>query len=204
VVQLSTCGGSRNRSGRLDPLFRSEQRRQAATDNRHHAFLKDIVPNDWQRAASLAEMVAEDTRFLCWHDRAAVIDQMIWDEARRMLSNEEITAVINRISYSHGRSYSIIEYSNFASATLAALLMRLDEAPIITSVHHALTRLISKSKRDQDAARQWLACQRDPAIISRPLSRLPGYAFFCLTVFSDDTSESFMARDAFWKAMLGG
>lgn len=121
-----------------------------------------------------------------------------------MLSNEEITAVINRLNHSHGRSYSIIEYSNFASGTLAAILMRLGEPPIITSSHHALTCLISKARRDQDAARQWLTNQCDPNVMAKPLAQLPGYAFFCMTVFSDDTAESFMARDAFWKAMLGG
>ncbi len=72
------------------------------------AFLKDQVPNGWQAAADHSRRLAGRLAFLPWPDRARLLDDFIWGEARRLLSNDEITAVINRQPYPLATSHAIL------------------------------------------------------------------------------------------------
>ena len=40
-------------------------------------------------------------------------------------------------------------------------------------------------------------------MLQAQLTGLPGFAFMLLTLYPNDSAESFMARDAFWTALLG-
>ena len=193
-----------SRSGRFRPLLSSRKFEPASLDSEIDSFLKEIIPNHWRNAAHIALETAEATEFLTWSDRAARLDAVIWEQARFMLSNDQITAVINRLTHSHGHCYAVLEYSTFVSAVVSATLMRLDEQCTITSTHHALTLALSKVEEHQAKARDWMRSQNSVQPLECALSKLPGYSFALMTVYSSDTAESFIARDAFWRAMLGG
>lgn len=194
----------RSDSGRPRPLIYQGAKDENANNAKIDEFLREIIPNHWRASADLAREIADNGEFLTWDDRAARLDAAIWEQARLMLSNDQITAVINRLNHSHGRCYAVLEYSTFVGATVSALLMRLEELPTIASTHHAFTCALSKMDEHQAGARTWIASQQDNVQLERTLSKLPGYSFALMTIYDNDTAESFMARDAFWRAMLGG
>ena len=170
----------------------------------HEAFLQDFLPNNWRAASEISSELARSVEFLAWRDRCRAIDEVIWGQARQMLSNEEITAVINRLNHSHGACYSVLEYSTFCSAIVTAVVIQLKEPRFIRSPHHAMTFLLSRRKEHQDTATAWVSGDGDIESLQNAMSSLPGYAFLFMTLYSSDSAESFMARDAFWRAMLGG
>ena len=166
------------------------------------AFLKDQVPNGWRAAASYARRLSTRLQFLPWSDRVRLLDDFIWGEARRLLSNDEITAVINRQPYTLATSHAILEYTTMCSAVLTSVLILLDESGKADCPHHALVLLLSRETEHQDAAVDWVR-EGGFASLQAEMTFLPGFAFLYLAVYPNDSAESFMARDAFWTAMLG-
>ena len=165
-------------------------------------FLQDQLPNGWRSASTLASELARRLEFLPWPDRTRIIDEFIWMRARSMLSNEEITAVINRQPIAGGANHAILEYSTFCSALVSSILLLLHEEGPIRSAPEAMTFMLSRFEAHQEMARTWISeAGGDP--LQSTLARLPGYAFVVLTVYPNDSAESFLARDAFWQAMLG-
>lgn len=166
------------------------------------AFLKDQLPNGWQAAAGHSRRLANRLAFLPWPDRARLLDDFIWGEARRLLSNDEITAVINRQPYTLATSHAILEYTTMCSAVMTAVLVLLEESGGADCAHHALVLLLSRDTGHQDAAVDWVR-RGGFASLQAEMTTLPGFAFLYLAVYPNDSAESFMARDAFWTAMLG-
>jgi hypothetical protein len=78
----------------------------------------------------------------------------------------------------------------------------LKEGTRIAWPEQALCFLLSEDEAQSDAARDWIE-RCDGARLERYLSRLPGFAFVFLAASPSDSAASFMARDAFWAAMLG-
>jgi hypothetical protein len=166
------------------------------------AFLKDQVPNGWRAAAGYARRLSTRLQFLPWSDRVRLLDDFIWGEARRLLSNDEITAVINRQPYTLATSHAILEYTTMCSAVMTSVLILLEESGRADCAHHALVLLLSRDTEHQDAAVDWVR-QGGFASLQAEMTSLPGFAFLYLAVYPNDSAESFMARDAFWTAMLG-
>jgi hypothetical protein len=166
------------------------------------AFLKDQVPNGWQAAADHSRRLAGQLAFLPWADRARLLDDFIWGEARRLLSNDQITAVINRQPCPLATSHAILEYTTMCSAVTTSVLILLGEGAEAACAHHALVLLLSRDTGHQEAAVDWVRTGGF-ASLQDQMTTLPGFAFLYLAVYPNDSAESFMARDAFWTAMLG-
>ena len=166
------------------------------------AFLQDQVPNGWQAAAGQSRRLATRLAFLPWADRSRLLDDFIWGEARRLLSNDEITAVINRQPYTLATSHAILEYTTMCSAVMTSVLVLLDESGVADCAQHALVLLLSRETRHQEAAVDWVQ-KGGFASLQAEMTTLPGFAFLYLAIYPNDSAESFMARDAFWTAMLG-
>ena len=87
---------------------------------------------------------------------------------------------------------------------LTGALAALAEADAVGSAPQALTFLLSRKQEHRDAATAWIAMPAATEALHAQLTTLPGFAFMLLTLYPDGNSaESFMARDAFWAAMLG-
>jgi hypothetical protein len=166
------------------------------------AFLKDQVPNGWRVAAGQSRRLATRLAFLPWPDRARLLDDFVWSEARRLLSNDEITAVINRQPYTLATSHAILEYTTMCSAVLTSVLVLIEETGAATSAPHALILLLSRDPDHQEVAVDWVQ-KGGFASLQAEMTSLPGFAFLYLAIYPNDSAESFMARDAFWTAMLG-
>ena len=166
------------------------------------AFLQDQVPNGWQDAAAHARRLATRLEYLPWADRMVQLDDFVWSEARRLLSNEEITAVINRLRHSQGGSWSILEYATVCSSILTGVLLQLKEPRDIASPIHAMALLLSRKTEHQQLAASWVRAMGHDAL-EGTMNSMPGFAFMFLATYPNDSAESFMARDAFWAAMLG-
>ena len=166
------------------------------------AFLKDQVPNGWRTAVGHSQRLATRLQFLPWADRARLMDDFIWGEARRLLSNDEITAVINRQPYTLATSHAILEYTTMCSAVMTSILILLAEQGEAVGAHHALVLLLSRDGEHQEEGVEWVR-QGGFSSLQSEMTGLPGFAFLYLAVYPNDSAESFMARDAFWTAMLG-
>jgi hypothetical protein len=166
------------------------------------AFLKDQVPNGWQAAAGHSRRLATRLAFLPWSDRSRLLDDFVWGEARRLLSNDEITAVINRQPYTLATSHAILEYTTMCSAVMTSVLVLLEESGVADGAQHALVLLLSRDAAHQEAAVDWVQ-KGGFASLQAEMTTLPGFAFLYLAIYPNDSAESFMARDAFWTAMLG-
>lgn len=190
------------RSGRLRPLIYQSGACGNANVEKIAQLVADVMPARSSKVERLAHSVIAQS---CDHNLLPVIehlDWVVWEQARTQLSSDQITAIINRLNHSHGHCYAISEYAAFVSALIATVLSSLDEVDLVDEPY--LTMLLLLSETDSDA----LKAQADQSIQDEPtfqsaLSRLPGFAFALMIRYSNDSQESFMARDAFWRAMLG-
>lgn len=149
-----------------------------------------------------ARSVLTRIEYLTWPDRAKELDRFFWIDANERLDHQEITAVINRQALSAIEARAVGDYARQVKAVLTAAVAQLDEPPVVRSVWQAFTWLLVQREREHAPALSWLR-DADPSILRSHLSSLPGFAFLILAVTQDDTLESFLARDAFWDAMLG-
>jgi len=167
-----------------------------------HATLAAALPGSWQAALAAAEELARRLQYLSWADRAKLLDEYLWSQARARLSTDGVTAVVNRHPETFRRGHPCAAYATWCTAIVTGLLSLLGETSPASCAEHALTLLLSRREEDRNAADGWLA-RTTPDELQKELARLPGYAFLLLTLFPNDSAESFMARDAFWTAMLG-
>lgn len=158
--------------------------------------------DDWQALRREAIALAQRLRFLPWEDRARVLDQYCWERAQQQLSLEEITGIVNRQARYLRDTPAVSRYADHASGTVAAALMALGESGNISSHTTALVHLVSGEPELQAPALAWLAAAGSEGLRS-VMAQLPGFAFLFLILYPNDSAESFMARDAFFAAMLG-
>jgi hypothetical protein len=149
-----------------------------------------------------ASRLARELQYLTWPDRASALDAWIWASARMMLSSDEVTAVINRQRQGRPETRRVAGFSTRCGAVVTALLAPLSEPRPVTCAPQALTLLLSHEDRHREAAIAWVRAA-GIAELEAQLSCLPGYAFLFLTIYPNDSAESFMARDAFRAAVLG-
>ena len=170
-------------------------------DLRVERFLRSVLPDGWEPAASQAAQLAEGLRYLPWCDRLRAIDGFLWAEAQARLVEGDVTAIINRQMRSIREPLRLASYTLFCRAVITAFLLELGEdepaEPAAVVLHQ-----FSLERQHQDAATGWLG--REPADGLAPCLRAaPGCAFFLLILSPSDSAASFLARDAFWAAMLG-
>jgi hypothetical protein len=153
-------------------------------------------------AEAEAARLARELQYLTWPDRARALDQWIWATARAILSSDEVTAVINRQRQGRPATQRVAAFRGRCGAVVTALLAPLAEPRPVTCAPQALTLLLSHQRRHRDVAIAWCHAGGIHELAAQ-LSCLPGYAFLLLTIYPNDSAESFMARDAFRAAVLG-
>ena len=165
-------------------------------------YLRGILPESWGQAIDLASRLAEETRYLPWADRARAFDGVFWSEARARLAKEDVRAIVNRQSGSVADPGQLAAYTRFCRALVTATLMLLDDASGIDHEAAALIHFFSLDPEHQEAAVEWIGKGHQDEL-ARALRAWPGCAFLLLILSPSDSAESFLARDAFWAAMLG-
>lgn len=158
--------------------------------------------DEWRAARDEAALLARRLQYLTWPDRARVLDEFFWSRARATLSSEAVTAVINRKLQQSSEIDQVQSYARYCASVAATVLAVLDDSGPLAGEAHALTLMLSTREQHRNRALDWVATQRRTAL-DEQLRLLPGYAFLSLTCHPNDSAESFMARDAFWTAMLG-
>ena len=171
-------------------------------DPRAMRYLRDVLPAEWNRAASAAALLAGRARYLPWQDRARAFDECYWAEARRRLATDAITAIVNRQSAKLAAPDRVAAYGRFCGAVTAATLLQLDERERLADEAAALIHFFSQDAADREAAQNWIGAGHHLGLATS-LASWPGCAFLLLILSPSDSAESFLARDAFWAAMLG-
>lgn len=164
--------------------------------------LAALAPAEQLAAGRDAAELARRLEFLPWADRAAVLDDYYWRQANARLSHELITVVVNRGGCDTAASRKLEGFVRYCRTVTTAVLLRLDEAALVTGGAAALTWRLSQVEAQREAAEAWLdAGHQDEAALE--LKSRPGYAFLLLGMCPSDSAASFMARDAFFAAVLG-
>jgi hypothetical protein len=171
-------------------------------DLRAVRYLRQALPGDWDRAATTANRLAEATRYLLWADRARAFDEFFWAEARCRLSSEDVTAIVNRKAILLVDPGRVDDYTRFCAAVVAAALLLLDEPVRVADEAAALVHFLSLDEEHREAAIDWIGAGHHLGL-DQCLPSWPGCAFLLLIRSPSDSAESFLARDAFWAAMLG-
>lgn len=165
-------------------------------------YLRDVLPAAWNRAATAAALLAQRARYLPWQDRAGAFDAFYWAEARRRLATDDITAIVNRQAGRRAEQERIDAYGRFCGAVTAATLLQLDDRAAVADVAAALIHGFSLEPAHREAAQEWIGAGHHLGLAAS-LASWPGCAFLLLILSPSDSAESFLARDAFWAAMLG-
>jgi hypothetical protein len=155
------------------------------TVDQHGAARPSTVPEAWRDARGEAARLACRLQYLTWPDRARVLDEFN-RQSQRPLQVERVAA-----------------YAGYCSAVLTGMLATLGESGAVGNAAQALTFLLSQKDQHREAAVDWVAATAATAVLQAQLTGLPGFAFMLLTLYPNDSAESFMARDAFWTALLG-
>jgi hypothetical protein len=171
-------------------------------DSAADTWLEDQLPGRSQVAAERARKLSAQLEYLAWPDRAAALDRYFWADANEQLEHANITSVINRQVLGSGEAKAVAAYAYRAKSVLTAALISLDERRTIGSIWQGLAWLLCRRPKEYQLASAWMHGV-DETLLRAHLAKLPGFAFLMLAATQDDTTESFLARDAFWDAMLG-
>jgi hypothetical protein len=180
-----------------------------AEPSRGRRFLRRELPDSWRFALQMATDLGRQVEYLAWTERARTFDKYFVRQAEAMLRNEGLTELVTGPGTSvrlHGGRGELEErarrFAAWSRATVTALLLDLDERIEITNAEQALTYLLSRDIVLAKAAARWTARHGNEPI-AQALENLPGYAVVLLASSPNDTAGRFMARDAFWVAVLG-
>jgi len=191
--------------GRRPPSFR----RIPADPSRSRNFLRRELPDSWRFALQMATDLGRQVEYLAWTERVRIFDKYFVRQAEAMLRNDGLTELVGGpktpVRLHPGRrepEERVRRFTAWSRATVTALLLDLDERLEITNVEQALTYLRARDVAIAKAAARWTA-HHGNAPIARALEDLPGYAVVLLASSPNDTAVRFMARDAFWIAVLG-
>jgi len=158
----------------------------------------------------LSEMAADLVRqleYLPWYGRADTFDTYFLRQAEAMLRPKGLTELISgeRPGCDSIAARVLDEratrFATWSRAIVSAVLLELAERFEVGNPHQALTYMLSGDLRLAKAGALWTA-EHGMAPVERALRELPGYALVLLAASPNDTAERFMARDAFWAAVM--
>lgn len=171
--------------------------------DRATAYLKQHLDEHWTDAEANAEALSDEIVDLDWSARATAVDWFLWQLGTRMLSEDEAEAVIDRDRGAMRTTTGPQRYVEVAQHTLAAVLMRLDDDPChVTDPYEAAMFAVSPLAVHRMAFDDWLVAT-DVAELAGALKDLPGSSFLAMAMSYDDSAIALVARDAFWRTMLG-
>jgi hypothetical protein len=167
------------------------------------------MPDSWRFAHQMTTDLVRQIEYLTRAGRAESFDTYLLRQADGMLRPKGISLLVSGTPEPPcdlPEPRELVEraarFSTWGRAIVTAVLLELDERTEVTNPHHALTCLISCDLLFAKSAARWTA-EHGMAPVQAVLSRLPGYALLLLAATPNDTAERFMARDAFWTAVMG-
>jgi hypothetical protein len=171
-------------------------------------FLQRSLPDSWRFAHQMAIDLVRQLEFLAWAGRADAIDAYLLRQAEAMLRPEGLTELIGRQSAPESGPGTVSDldqrlarFCEWSRAIVTAVVLALDERREVVDAHQALTYLLTRQLALTRAAARWTA-GAGMAPLQDALCGLPGYALVLLAMSPNDTAERFMARDAFWAAVM--
>jgi hypothetical protein len=171
-------------------------------------FLQRALPDSWRFAHQMAVDLVRQLEFLAWAARADAFDTYFLRQAEAMLRPEGLTELINGPSAPSDREQTtgdleerLARFCTWSRVIVTAVLLDLDERRDVTNAHQALTYLLTRHVPFARAAWEWSA-KVGIAPIRDAFGELPGYALVLLAMSPNDTAERFLARDAFWTAVM--
>lgn len=176
--------------------------------NQARRFLQRSLPDSWRFAHQMAVDLVRQLEFLAWDGRADAFDTYFLRQAEAMLRPKGLTELIGGRSAQPGGAQTtpdleerLARFCTWHRAIVTAVLLDLDERRDVTNPHQALTYLVTRHVPFARAAAVWSA-KAGMAPIRQALAELPGYALVLLAMSPNDTAERFLARDAFWAAVM--
>jgi hypothetical protein len=175
-------------------------------------FLQRVLPDSWRFAHQMAVDLVRQVEYLAWVGRAETFDTYFLRQAEAMLRPKGLTDLINGRAQADGEGLQVAgcqselderaaRFATWGRAIVTAVLLELAERPEISNPHQALVYLLSRELRFAKAAALWTA-EHGMATVGEALHELPGHALVLLAASPNDTAERFMARDAFWAAVI--
>jgi hypothetical protein len=169
--------------------------------------LQRMLPDSWRFAQQMAVDLVRQLEYLAWAGRADTFDTYFLRQAEAMLTPKGLTELISgqRPSCESIPARRLEEratrFATWSRAIVTAVLFDLSERQAVGNAHQALTYLLSRDLRFAKAVALWTA-EHGMAPVERALRELPGYALVLLAASPNDTADRFMARDAFWAAVM--
>jgi hypothetical protein len=169
--------------------------------------LQRMLPDSWRFAQQMAVDLVRQLEYLTWAGRADTFDTYFLRQAEAMLRPKGLTELISgqRPSCDSIPARRLEEqatrFATWSRAIVTAVLLDLSEREAVGNAHQALTYLLSRDLRFAKAVALWTA-EHGMAPVERALRELPGYALVLLAASPNDTADRFMARDAFWAAVM--
>lgn len=166
-----------------------------------------MLPESWRFAHQIAVDLARQVEHLAWAGRSEIFDIWFLRQAEtmlgvtgvdRLISGEPATQDVPRAETVQERR---LRFGTWSRAVVTAVLVELPEEPAVGNPHQALTYLLSGELLLARTAAGWTA-EHGVAPLQHALRELPGYALVLLAASPNDTAERFMARDAFWTAVM--
>ncbi len=175
-------------------------------------FLQRVLPDSWRFAQQMAVDLTRQVEYLAWVARAETFDTYFLRQAEAMLRPNGLTELINGQAQPSGESTPVparapdlderaARFAAWGRAIVTAVLLELGERLEISNPHQALVYLLSRELCFAKAAALWTA-EHGMAPVEQALNDLPGHALLLLAASPNDTAERFMARDAFWAAVM--
>ena len=171
-------------------------------------FLQRSLPDSWRFAHQMATDLVRQLEFLGWDARADALDTYFLRQGEAMLQPKGLTELIGGpsppaqgVQITHDLEERLGRFCAWNRAIVTAVLLDLDERRDVINPHQALTYLLTRHVPFARAAAAWSA-KAGMAPIRQTLCELPGYALVLLAMSPNDTAERFLARDAFWTAVM--
>jgi hypothetical protein len=171
-------------------------------------FLRRCLPDSWRFAHQMALDLVRQLEFLAWSGRADAFDTYFLRQAEAMLRPEGLTELLGGTPGApEGEPITpdleerLARFCAWSRAIVTAVLLDLHERREVVDPYQALTYLLTRHVPFAKAAAAWSA-RAGMAPIQQALCELPGYALVLLATSPNDTVERFLARDAFWTAVM--
>jgi hypothetical protein len=170
-------------------------------------FLQRRMPDSWRFGHQMTTDLAQRLEFLAWAGRADAFDTYFLGQAEAVLRPKGLTELIggrtppDEAETTPDLENRLARFCTWSRAIVTAVLLELGERRQVINPHQALTHLLTRHVPFARAAAAW-AAKAGMTPIKEALCELPGYALVLLAMSPNDTAERFLARDAFWTAVM--